>query len=168
MSETTIHRWPPRSLTGDFVRGMIALGVTLLLWLATPVGSLTFFGVLVLVILFGLYLATTVSRLTSVVEVDDHGLRLSGGLFGARTIKWAELQRFELRHFPLSRDRKEGWMDLKLKGARGHSVSIDDRLDRFSEVLARAWEAARAAELGISDATHANLSAAGILPKSRF
>jgi hypothetical protein len=107
-----------------------------------------------------------VSRLTSVVEVGDQGLRLSGGLFGARAIKWVDVQRFELRHFPLSRDRKEGWMDLKLQGG-GMTITIDDRLDRFHEVLARAWEAARAADVGISDTTHANLSAVGILPKQR-
>lgn len=168
MSETSIHRWPPRSLTGDLVRGVIAFGLALLLSLATPIGSFPFFGVLVLVGLFGLYLASTVSRLTSVVEADDQGLRLSGGLFGARAIKWAELERFELRHFPLSRDRKEGWMDLKLRGSGRQSIAIDDRLDRFGEVLARAWEAARAAEIGISDTTHANLVAAGIIPKPRF
>ena len=124
-------------------------------------------AVLALIALFGLYLATTVSRLTNVVEVGAEGLRLSGGLFGARAIKWADMQRFELRHFPLSRDRKEGWMDLKLQGG-GETITIDDRLDRFPEVLARAWEAARAADVGISDTTHANLTAVGILPKQRF
>ena len=43
--------------------------------------------------------------------------------------------------------------------------AIDDRLDRFHDVLARAWEAARAAEVGVSEATHANLIAAGIIAK---
>ena len=168
MSEVSIHRWPPGSLTGDLVRGVVAFGVALLLSLVTPVGSFPFFGVLVLAVLFGLYLASTVSRLACVIEVDDRGLRLSGGLFGARAIKWAELERFELRHFPLSRNRKEGWMDLKLRGSGRQTIAIDDRLDRFGEVLARAWEAARAADLGISNATHANLVAAGIIPKPRF
>ncbi len=168
MSETSVHRWPPGSLTGDLARGGIAFGATLLLLLATRIGSFGFFGVLILVILFGLYLASTVSRLTSVVEVGDQGLRLSGGLFGARAIKWAELERFELRHFPLSRDRKEGWMDLKLRGSGRQTIAIDDRLERFNDVLARAWEAARAAELGISDSTHANLAAAGVIAKPRF
>lgn len=164
MSDASIHRWSPRALTGDFVRGIIALAVALALLLMTRVGSFGFFAVLALVALFGLYLATTVSRLTSAIEVDDQGVRLTGGLFGARTIKWAELRRFELRHFPLSRDRKEGWMDLKLQGRR-YTITIDDRLDRFPEVLARAWEAARAAEVGISDTTHANLTALGVAPK---
>ena len=164
MSEVSIHRWPPSALSGDLIRGSLATGVSFLLMILSPVPSIAFFGLLVLSLLFGLYLAGTVSRWTSVIEVDDQGLRLSGGLFGARQILWRDLKRFELRHFPLSRDREKGWMDLKLKGPVA-TVAIDDSLDRFNEVLARAWEAARAAELGISDSTHANLIAAGLLPK---
>jgi hypothetical protein len=56
-------------------------------------------------------------------------------------------------------------MDLKLKRATS-AVSIDDRLDRFDELLARAWAAAHRAEIGISDATNANLIAAGLIAKT--
>lgn len=164
MSEVSIHRWPQTALMGDLVRGVVATGVAAFFLMLVPVLSLAFIGLLVLTVLFGLYLAGTVSRWTSVVEVDDEGIRLSGGLFGRRSVVWAELRRFELRHFPLSRDRTQGWMDLKLKGATS-AMSIDDKLDRFDEVLARAWAAARKAELGISDATHANLVAAGLVAK---
>jgi hypothetical protein len=149
------------------VRGGLAFGATLLLLLVTPVISFAFVGVAILAILFGSYLGGTVSRISAVVEVDDQGLTLRGGLFGPRTIKWAALEKFELRHFPLSRDRTKGWMDLKLK-AGGRPVAIDDKLDRFDEVLARAWAAARAADVGISDATHHNLIAAGLLPKAKI
>ena len=166
MSEVSTHRWPAGSLTGDLIRGAVATAVSGLLLLAMPVASIAFWAVLGLTILFALYLMASVSKLTSVVEVDDEGMRLSGGLLGTRAVKWAELQRFELRHFPLSRDRARGWMDLKLSGG-GRSIAIDDRLDRFNEILARAWAAARAAEIGISDATHHNLIAAGILAKAK-
>lgn len=166
MSEVSIHRWPAGSLTGDLIRGALATAASGLLLLAMPVASIAFWAVLGLTILFALYLMASVSKLTSVVEVDDEGMRLSGGLLGKRAVKWAELQRFELRHFPLSRDRTRGWMDLKLSGG-GRSIAIDDRLDRFNEILARAWVAARSAEIGISDATHHNLIAAGILAKAK-
>lgn len=167
MSGATVHRWPARAVAGDLLRGGIATCVTGLLLLVTPVASIAFWGVAGLTILFSVYLMSSVSRLTSVIEVDDEGLRMRGGVLGARTVKWAELRRFELRHFPLSRDRARGWMDLKLSGG-GASVAIDDRLERFDELLARAWTAARAAEVGISDATHHNLIAAGLLPKAKF
>jgi uncharacterized membrane protein len=166
MSETSVHRWPTAALTGDLVRGALATGIMFLFLLVTPVGSLVFWGVAGLTILFALYLMSSVSRITSVIEVNDEGVRLSGGLFGGRQIKWRELTGFQLRHFPLSRDRSRGWMDLKLKGG-GQTIAIDDRLDRFGEVLARAWTAARAAEIGISDATHHNLIAAGLVAKAK-
>ncbi len=166
MSEVGIHRWPTPSLTGDLVRGTLATGVSFLFLLVSPIGSIAFWGMLGLTILFALYLMTAVSRITSVVEVDDEGIKLSGGLFGRRAIAWARLQKFELRCFPLSRDRTRGWMDLKLTGD-GQTIAIDDRLDRFNEVLARAWAEARAADVGISDATHHNLTAAGILPRAK-
>lgn len=164
MSEVHIHRWSAAALSGDMVRGAIASGGAVFLLLLIPIGSIVFFVVLGLACVFGLYLASTLSRLRSVVEVDERGVRLSGGLLGAKSIKWAELARLELRYFSLKRDRKDGWMDLKLKGA-GQTIALDDRLDRFHEVLARAWEAARAADVGVSDTTHANLMAAGIIGK---
>lgn len=166
MSEVSVHRWPTRSLTGDLVRGALSTGIAFLFLLVTPIGGLAFWGMLGLTILFALYLMMSVSRITSVVEVDDEGIKLNGGLFGRRAIPWARLQKFELRYFPLSRDRSRGWMDLKLSGG-GQTIAIDDRLDRFSDVLARAWVGARAAEVGISDATHHNLTAAGILPRAK-
>ncbi len=167
VSEVGIHRWPTQSLMGDLVRGALSTGIAFLFLLVSPIGSIAFWGMLGLTILFALYLITSVSRITSVVEVDAEGIKLSGGLFGRRAISWARLQKFELRYFPLSRDRSRGWMDLKLSGG-GQTIAIDDRLDRFSEVLERAWVGARAAEVGISDATHHNLTAAGILPKAKM
>jgi len=166
MSAVGLHRWRPAALAGDLVRGVLALGGALMLGLVMPIGSVAFAFVAGLVVVFALYLAGTLSRLRSRVEVDEWGLRVSGGLFGAKTLKWAELERFELRYFSLRRDRQEGWMDLKLKG-RGRMIALDDRLDRFHEVLARAWDAARAADVGISEATHANLAAAGLIAKAK-
>lgn len=164
MSEVSVHRWKPSALTGDLVRGLVAMAVTLFFLLLVPVFTVAFYVLSVLAVLFGFYLAGTVSRWRSVVEIDDEGLRVSGGFFGPRKIKWAELAKFELRHFPLSRDRTQGWMELKLASPDG-KVTIDDRLDRFHDVLARAWGAARQAELGVSGATESNLIAAGIIAK---
>jgi hypothetical protein len=164
MSEVHIHRWPVRALSGDIIRGAVACGVALFFLLLIPIASIVFFIVLALGVVFGLYLASTLSRLRSTIEVDEQGVRLSGGLLGTKSVKWRELRRFELRYFSLKRDRTEGWMDLKLQGS-GQTIAIDDRLDRFHEVLARAWEAARAADVGVSEATHANLIAAGIIAK---
>lgn len=164
MSEISVHRWQPAALTGDLVRGIVAVALTLFFLLLVPAFTVAFYALLVLAVLFGLYLAGTVSRWRSVVEADDQGMRVAGGTFGTRTIAWAELKRFDLRHFPLSRDRTQGWMELKLSSDKA-SVTVDDRLERFDELLARAWVAARQAEVGVSDSTHANLVAAGLIAK---
>ena len=166
MSEVSVHRWQSSAITGVLVRGMVAVGLTLFFLALVPYRSVAFFTLVVLAVLFGFYLAGTVSRWRSVIEADDEGLRISGGLFGRRTIKWAELKQFELRHFPLSRDRTQGWMDLKLRSANA-TVSIDDRLERFDALLARAWSAAQRAEIGISGTTLANLASAGLSAKER-
>lgn len=163
MSEVSIHHWKPAALSGDLVRGLAAVAITLFLLALVPALTVAFYVLLALAVLFGLYLAGTVSRWRSVVEIDDEGLRVSGGVTG-RSIAWAELRRFELRHFPLSRDRTQGWMELMLASPTA-KVTLDDRLERFDEVLARAWAVARRAELGVSDATHANLVAAGLVTK---
>lgn len=165
MSGVSVHRWKPAALSGDLLRGLVAVAVTLFFLFLVPVMTVAFYVLLVLALLFGLYLAGTVSRWRSVVEIDDEGLRIGSGFFGRRSIPWAELRRFELRHFPLSRDRTQGWMEMTVATSKA-KVTIDDRLDRFDEVLARAWAAARRSELGISDSTHANLVAAGLIEKT--
>lgn len=164
MSEASTHRWKPAALNGDLVRGIVAVGVTLFFLALVPAFTVAFYVLLALALLFGAYLAGTVSRWQSVVETDSDGVRVAGGIRGQRSIKWAELRRFELRHFPLSRDRTQGWMELKLASATA-TITLDDRLDGFSNVLTRAWAAAQQAEVGISDATQANLIAAGIIAK---
>lgn len=165
MSEVSVHRWQASALLGDLLRGLVAVAVTVFFLLLVPAFTVAFYVLLVLAALFGFYLAGTVSRWRSVVETDGEGLRITGGIFGHRSIPWAELRRFDLRHFPLSRDRTQGWMEMTLATSKA-KVTVDDRLDRFDEVLALAWAAARRAELGISDSTHANLVAAGLIAKA--
>jgi len=162
MGDAQVHRWPAAALLGDIVRGAISFVGVLIVLLVVPAGSVGFFLALGFGVLVGWYLVNSLLRLRSVVEIHDDGLCPSGGLFAPKTIKWVQLERFELRYFSLKRDRTGGWMDLKLKGG-GQAIEIDDRLDRFHDVLARAFDAARAADVGLSDTTHANLIAAGII-----
>ncbi len=126
-----------------------------------PVLSYAFIGFFCISALFAFYFFESLSRLRSSVEIDESGITVTGGLFGRRKIKWSGLEHFELRHFALGRTRRPGWMDLKLKGC-GCTILLDDNLDRFEGVLARAWMAAQAARLGISDVTLANLAASGL------
>ena len=163
MTDTGKHYWPRRALAWDLARGVGALLLVGILLLAVPPYSFGFFGVLCGGVLFAADLADNISRLNTVVEISDTGIKAAGGLSGHREIKWPALERFELRHFKVSRG---GWMDLKLRGG-GKTILIDDRMNGFASLLERAWAAAQASGVGISDTTHANLVASGLIKPTK-
>lgn len=160
MTQVINHRWNRRALAVDCVRGALSLGVSILFLMSLETWGTVFIGVLCVSVLFGFYLAESVSRLGSVVTVDGEGICVSGRFFGDRRMKWTELEQFELRHFSLSKIRKSGWMDLKLKGGKTN-ILVDDRLDGFDGVVRQAWAAAQAQGLMVSETTMTNLIASG-------
>ncbi len=159
-----IWRWPRAALAGDYLRSGIGFGISLLFLLLVPLGSIASFSFLILTVIFSLYLAQTVLRAKTTLALLPEGLAVAG-FFGNRVIRWDALDQFSLRYYTLRRDKAAGWMDLKLGSGR-NIVTLDDRLDGFRPILARAWEAARERDIGISSSTYANLTAAGLLPKS--
>jgi hypothetical protein len=163
MNEET-YSWPRAAVIGDYMRSGIGFGASFLFLLLVTPASLAFVFFLVLSIVFGLYLAQTVLRAHTVLMLLPEGLEVRGFL-GNRMIRWDALDQFALRYYTLRRDKEAGWMDLKLASG-GATVTLDDRLEGFRPILERAWEAARARDIGISSTTYANLTAAGLLPKS--
>mgnify|MGYP000877332674 CR=1 FL=1 len=158
------YRWPRAALIADFWRSGPAFAACILGVLLLPPLSVAFIVLVLLALVFGLYLGQTVLRSRAVMTLDPDGLAISG-YFGDRMIRWDALDQFALRYYTLRRDKEAGWMDLKL-AAGGTKITLDDRLDGFRPILERAWEAARARDLGISSSTYANLTSAGLLPKS--
>ena len=158
------YRWPAAALRADYLRGGFGFAASLLLALLIPPPSIAFFVFLGLTIVFGLYLAQAALRARTSLTLLPEGLAVAG-FFGNRLIRWDTLDQFALRYYTLRRDKEAGWMDLKLASGKD-AVTFDDRLDGFRPILERAWEAARARDIGISSATYANLTAAGLLPKS--
>ncbi len=163
MSEA-IYRWPLSALAGDYLRSGIGFALSFLFFLLVPPGSIAFFALLALAVLFGLYLAQTALRARTVLTLLPEGLAVTG-FFGNRLISWKALDQFALRYYTLRREKGAGWMDLKL-GSGGYTVTIDDRLDGFRSILARSWQAACERDIGISSSTYANLTAAGLLAKT--
>ena len=158
------YRWPRMAVIGDYWRSGIGFAVSLFFLVLVPVVSIAFVLAFALTIVFGLYLAQTALRAHTTLTLLPEGLAVSS-LFGNRVIRWDTLDQFALRYYTLRRDREAGWMDLKLSSG-GASITLDDRLDGFRPILERAWEAARARDIGISSSTYANLTAAGLLSKS--
>ncbi len=159
-----IYHWPTTALHGDLVRtglGFLACAAVLLL---VPPTSIVFIAFVVPTIVFAAYVMQTLLRTTTTLTLLPEGLAIQSYL-GQRLIRWDTLDQFQLRYYTLRRDKETGWLDLKL-GSPGSSITLDDRVEGFRPILERAWEAARARDIGISSSTYANLTAAGLLPKA--
>ena len=152
------YRYPVQALAAEYARSGIgaALFLSALAWLE-PTGSVTW--VLAAgAALFLVYFARTVCRQLTRVEVDETGIRASGPLGTA--IRWAELRSLRLDYYSTRRDQEEGWMQLRLRGAR-RTIRVDSGLAGFAELVRAAAAHARELGLELDEPTRSNLSALG-------
>jgi hypothetical protein len=130
--------------------GVVALAPTVL-YVVLLFGGLT--GV------FLLFTIRTALRHRLRIAVDAEGMTIKGAR--VRAVKWAEVEAVRLRYYSTRRNRKDGWMTLRLK-AGGRWVEIDSHLEGF-EVLARlVAEAASRRGLALDPTTRGNFSAMGL------
>ena len=153
------YRYPKSALMGDYARGGIGLAITLLPVLATPMMDTLRIIFAVVALLFAGYVFRTWARGSSVVEVDDTGIRTVGP-FG-RAIPWDTLESVTLSYYSTRRDRTEGWMQLDVRGG-GNAISIESHIDGFEEILARCGRAANGVGIALSESTVQNFQAAGV------
>lgn len=93
------------------------------------------------------------------LEVTENGVTAVGPFGGS--VRWDELSVLQLRYYSTRRDRGDGWMQLKLRGADG-SLRIESALSDFDAVVARAAGAAEHRGLALNESTRANLATLGI------
>jgi hypothetical protein len=109
----SLHRYPPRSLIGDYTRSGLGLALTFPpLMLFSPTSLIS----AVLVLTGGLcafFLLRTIERHRTIVSVDDEMIAVSG--LTASTLRWDELEKLELSYYSVRRDRSGGWMQLTLR-----------------------------------------------------
>lgn len=91
------------------------------------------------------------------VETDEDGLWFSPP---RRRIAWNEIDRFGLSYFSTRRDGARGWMELKVASPAA-TLRVDSRLERFDELVGRAWSAASRCGVELDLTTRANLEALG-------
>ncbi len=130
--------------------------VVLALARAGPVATTILASLAALFALFGI---RTALRHATRIDVSETGLRASGPL--AAAIRWAELDRLKLAYYSTRRDRRDGWMQLELKGD-GATIRLDSRIAGFNDLVERSALAAAARGVELSAATAANLEALGI------
>lgn len=153
------HMYPNAAMTGDYLRaaaGFLPVVAILALGSLGPAATAIFACLAALFAVFGL--RTALRHLTR-IEMTESGVRASRPLSAA--IPWTALDRMRLAYYSTRRDRRDGWMQLELRGG-GASVRLDSRIDGFGEIVRRAALAAAARGLPLSAATLANLESLGI------
>jgi hypothetical protein len=150
-------------MLGDYLRAAAGFAPTAAILAAAPVGTV---GAVVLggfALLFSVFGIRTALRHGTRLEMDEDALQASGLLGG--TIAWQSLDDMRLAYYSTRRDRRDGWMQLELRGG-GSVLRLDSRLEGFNAVVERAADAAEARGLRLSGATVANLESLGIRSRS--
>jgi hypothetical protein len=161
-------RYPTETLRGDYIRAGIGLLLTLGPALAIPLTSPANYFLFPAAALFLAYAWRTWRRQRTRVAITAEGI----SLFGSQPVSlaWRQVRSVRLSYFSTQRDRTGGWMQLTLKGIDPQrpgtlrAIHIDSTLPGFDAIVRAAANAAALNGLQLSDATRANLSAAGIDP----
>lgn len=153
------HRYPSRAVFSECA--CAALGLLFALGpfaVAPPLAPVA--GVLAaLAALFAAFGARALLRHRTCLHLSARGLTVDGPL--PRHLPWARLTRCSLGYYSTRRDRRGGWMQLKLE-AQARRLRIDSRIEGFETIVRRAADAARARGLAFDPATVENLRALGI------
>ena len=148
------YRYPARALAAEYARGGIGAGLLLCaLALLEPAPAIA--GILAAgAALFLVYFARTVCRQLTRIELDGTGIRARGPLGAA--IRWEDLRSLKLDYYSTRRDQEEGWMQLRLRGAR-RTIRADSGLAGFAELVRAAAGEAQRRGLEPDESTRANL-----------
>ncbi len=154
----TQHRYPPSAMVSDYlVSGAgLALSFPPLVMFDLPAVTAGILGLMSLG--FAIHGFGVVRRQRIRVETDEDGLWFSPP---RRRIAWNEITRFGLAWFSTRRDGARGWMELKVASPAA-TLRVDSRLERFNELVGRAWSAASRRGVRLDPTTRANLEALGM------
>ncbi len=153
------HTYSRNALIPEYLRsgiGVLLTGGPLLL--AEP-SAAVFFPLGGLALLFAGYGLRTALRQASRLEVSTEGVRDLGPLGAA--IRWDDLDRLELRFFSTQRSRRDGWMQLKLKGA-GRAIKVDSTVSAFNELARVCALTALSRGVALDEHSRTNYRALGI------
>jgi hypothetical protein len=154
------YRYPATTLMPDYLRVGVGLAVTAGPLLALDLAPAIAILLAALASLFAWFGVRTGLRQLSWVELSPTGIALAGPV--RRQLSWQQLRRLRLAYYAPRRARRDGWLQLTLRGPAGAPIRVDSTVDGFEEVLRRATAAAAANQLSLDPVTEANLAALGI------
>ena len=153
------HRYPRRAIFLEYFHAALGLLLTLGPFaVVTPLAPVT--GVLgALGTLFAAFGARAVLRHRTHFSLSESGLTVDGLV--RRHLPWDQLTRCTLGYYSTKRDRRDGWMQLKLT-ARRRSLRIDSQMEGFATIVRQAARAALSRGIAFDPTTVENLRALGI------
>jgi hypothetical protein len=152
-------RYPLGSLVWDYLRGILGLGISVVVLQSVELDNLIFWVVLGFAVLFLVWLVNTALRHASRIRFDEEGLQTMP--WPKKTIHWSGLEEIALRYYSTKRKRKDGWMTLSLKAGK-NKIDIESSLPHFADIVARAAHEAKKADLRVDQVTLDNLDALGV------
>lgn len=152
----SVHRYPPQTLVGDYMRagGGLLLTAAPLLWFGP--GFVVGLGLFLIASVCLFFVVRTVERNRAIVSVDDDAIVLTS--FFRAEVRWADLARLNLAYYALKRDKQDGWMELTLRDAKS-TITLDSRLEGFFGIVQRAARIARERQIPLNQITLSNLKA---------
>jgi hypothetical protein len=152
----SVHRYPPQTLMGDYMRAGLGLLLTLppLFWLGPGLAIGLALFIVAGVCLF--FVARTVERTRAVVTVDDDGVVMAS--FTRAAVRWDAMARMTLAYYAVKRDKQGGWMELTLRDDKT-TIKLDSRLEGFLAIVVRAARVARERQIPLNQITLSNLQA---------
>jgi hypothetical protein len=154
------YRYPASTLLPDYLRVAFGLAATTGPLLVLDLARGVVIGLSALAVLFAWFGVRTALRQLSWIELSAAGVALCGPV--RRRLPWEQLRRLQLAYYAPRRARRDGWLQLTLRGRKGSTIRVDSTLDGFDELLRRAAGVAARNELALDPTTRANLAALGL------
>ena len=152
-------RYPLASLVYDYMRGILGLGISVVIIQTIGLDTPIFWVILGLAVLFLVWLGNTALRHASRIRFDEEGL--TSMPWPKKVIVWNGLEEMALRYYSTKRKRKDGWMTLTLKAGK-EKIDIESTLPHFADIVARAAYAAKQVNLPLDQVTLDNMDAIGV------
>ena len=152
------HRYPPAAMVSDYLVSGAGLALTVPPLVMFELPAVTVWLLAPMSLGFAIHGLGVLRRQRTRVETDEDGLWFSPP---RRRIAWNEITRFGLSYFSTRRDGARGWMELKV-ASPSTTLRVDSRLERFNELVARAWSAASRCGVEPDPTTRANLESLGM------
>jgi hypothetical protein len=153
-------RYSSKSLNADILRAIIGFVLCIcpvILIVAEPLINLILLSSSLLFLIFGI---RTWLRRRVRIYCKETEITIKGPI--SRSLEWDELSSLKLSYFSTRRNKKDGWMQLKLEG-KSKKLTIESNLEKFEEICSRAYQAASNNKIAITKTSERNFAELGIL-----